>query len=314
MSNTEETKKSVWKKDVMKELIPELRERLLKSKIVLSEEQEQRIAEQLHKVVTYRARIGFFGKTGSGKSSLCNSLFGEDVASISDIAACTRAPQEYLLQLAETRDIVLVDVPGVGESLKRDEEYFALYKRLTPQLDAILWIIKADDRAFTVDEKCWKELVQPYIDDDAPVVVVINQVDKFNPLNDWDYGSSAPGPQQLRLIQEKVVEVSRAFGVSQDRVIPVSAMQGFNIPHLVETVILSLPKQKKIAVLKDIPESKRTQKAKEDAERGFFDAAKEIVINALESTGRVVVEVWESVKPHIGPLLLEALKIWARRK
>jgi len=314
MSNIEETKKSVWKKDMMKELIPELRERLRKSNIVLSEEQEQRIAEKLHEVVTYRARIGFFGKTGSGKSSLCNSLFGEDVASISDIAACTRAPQEYLIQLAETRDIVLVDVPGVGESLKRDEEYFALYKRLTPQLDAILWVIKADDRAFTVDEKCWKELVQPYIEDDAPVVVVINQVDKFNPLKEWNDESNTPGPQQLRLIQEKVAEVSRAFGISQDRVVPVSAMQGFNIPHLVETVILSLPKQKKIAVLKDIPESKRTQKATQDAERGFFDTAKEIVSNVLEITGRVVVEVWGSIKPHVGPLLLAALKIWVRRK
>lgn len=314
MSSPEKPKKSVWKKDVMKELIPELRERLRKSKIVLSKDQEQRIAEQLNDVVTYRARIGFFGKTGSGKSSLCNSLFGEDVASISDIAACTRAPQEYLLQLAETRDIVLVDVPGVGESLKRDEEYFALYKQLAPRLDAILWIIKADDRAFTVDEKCWKELVQPYIEDDAPVVVVINQVDKFNPLKEWNDESNSPGPQQLQLIQEKVAEVSRAFGISADRVIPVSAMQGFNIPHLVETVILSLPKQKKIAVLKDIPENRRTQKAKQDAEKGFFDTAKEIVSNVLKSAGRVVAEVWDSVKPHLGPILLEVFKKWGRRK
>ena len=307
-------KKSVWKKDVFKELIPEMRERFRKNNIVLTKEQEEKIAQQLHEVITYRARLGFFGKTGSGKSSLCNTLFGDDVAKISDIAACTRSPQEYLLQLAQEKDIILVDVPGVGESIKRDDEYFTLYKSLAPNLDAILWIIKADDRAFTTDEKCWKELVRPYIEQDAPVIIVINQVDKFNPLKEWDDEANMPGPQQLISMQEKVAEVARAFSVPQDRVIPVSALRGFNIPHLVETVILSLPAQKKIAVLKDIPEKQQTQKAKDDAKNGFFETAQRILGDIVRGTGKVVVEVWDAVKPYAGRIFIEILKLWGKKR
>ena len=39
-------------------------------------------------VRTYVPKIGVFGVTGVGKSSLCNALFGSDVAVISDVVAC----------------------------------------------------------------------------------------------------------------------------------------------------------------------------------------------------------------------------------
>ena len=41
----------------------------------------------------YQPKIGFMGKTGAGKSSLCNALFGQKICDISDVQACTRQPQ-----------------------------------------------------------------------------------------------------------------------------------------------------------------------------------------------------------------------------
>ncbi|MBW6101324.1 hypothetical protein HTY54_20665 [Escherichia coli] len=37
--------------------------------------------------------------------------------------------------------------PGVGESRDRDAEYEALYRDILLELDSVLWLIKADDRA-----------------------------------------------------------------------------------------------------------------------------------------------------------------------
>ncbi|MDN2301258.1 hypothetical protein FCY69_25965, partial [Escherichia coli] len=40
--------------------------------------------------------------------------------------------------------MVITDLPGVGESRDRDAEYEALYRDILPELDLVLWLIKAD--------------------------------------------------------------------------------------------------------------------------------------------------------------------------
>ena len=67
---------------------------------------------------SYTPKVGVFGNSGVGKSSLCNAIFGKEVAKISDVEACTRKPQEILIG-SENSGIVLVDVPGIGEPFTR---------------------------------------------------------------------------------------------------------------------------------------------------------------------------------------------------
>ena len=57
-------------------------------------EQQQNIKRRINEVLNYEPKVGVFGKTGVGKSSLCNAMFGQDVCPISDVEACTRNPQE----------------------------------------------------------------------------------------------------------------------------------------------------------------------------------------------------------------------------
>lgn len=74
------------------------------------------LRRELNRIRKYTPKIGVFGDTGVGKSSLCNALFGQDIAQISDVEACTREPQEILVSNENGGGIVLVDVPGVGEA------------------------------------------------------------------------------------------------------------------------------------------------------------------------------------------------------
>ena len=67
----------------------------------MTDEQRDRIAAKINDVLSYEPTVGIFGKTGVGKSSLCNALFGKDVCPIDDVVTCTRNPQTVLLGLGQ---------------------------------------------------------------------------------------------------------------------------------------------------------------------------------------------------------------------
>nr|WP_249515401.1 GTPase [Escherichia coli] len=52
------------------------------------------------------------GKTGAGKSSLCNALFEHPLSPVSHAEGCTRKPLHFTLN-AGGRSLTLVDLPGV---------------------------------------------------------------------------------------------------------------------------------------------------------------------------------------------------------
>jgi len=125
---------------------------------------KDKIENRLNELRNYVPKVGVFGKTGVGKSSLCNALFGQDVCEVSDVKACTRDPKEVLLSFGgKDSGLKLVDVPGVGESSERDKEYKELYDKLLPELDLIFWVFKSDDRADASNETFYKEVLNRYV-------------------------------------------------------------------------------------------------------------------------------------------------------
>jgi hypothetical protein len=256
----------------------DLFETLEKRGIKLTPEYKLNIENRLNKVVNYEPKIGVFGKTGVGKSSLCNAVFGRDICPISDVKACTRDPQEVFLSIGQ-KGLKLVDVPGVGESGERDKEYMELYKKLLPELDLVLWVLKGDDRAFSSDETFYKKLVRPYIQDSGkPFFIVINQVDKIEPFREWDEEGRRPGSKQAQNIEEKRKMVAGFFELPLNQVLAVSANERYGLVELVDSMIFALPKDKKVAVLKEVPEKNRSASAKEEADSGFWSTALDIVI------------------------------------
>ena len=255
-------------------------ETLEKLGIPVSNEYKKKITTRIDQIVSYEPRVGVFGKTGVGKSSLCNAVFGCDVCTISDVEACTREPQEVLLSLGE-KGIKLIDVPGVGESRERDQEYAALYQKILPELDVVLWVLKGDDRAFTSDEAFYNEIVKPHLNEGKPFFMVINQVDKIEPFREWNEELRSPGAKQAKNISDKRVNVSAFFNLPLDHVVPVSANEKYGLIELVDSIVHALPDEKKVTLLHGVKKENRSEEAKEEATEGFVKTVIDFVFGML---------------------------------
>ncbi|ELY4670189.1 GTPase family protein [Cronobacter muytjensii] len=164
----------------------------------------EHILQQINQLTHYEPVIGIMGKTGSGKSSLCNALFADKVSPVSDVIACTRDPLCFRLQVGE-HAMTIVDLPGVGESESRDVEYAELYSQQLPRLDLVLWLIKADDRALAVDEHFYREVIgEAYR---HKVLFVISQSDKVEPT----CGCEKLSTEQKQNISRKICLLHELF-------------------------------------------------------------------------------------------------------
>ena len=195
----------------------------------------ERILQQIKQITYYEPVIGIMGKTGSGKSSLCNALFAGEVSPVSDVAACTREPLRFRLQLGK-RYMTIVDLPGVGESSVRDNEYAALYCQQLPRLDLVLWLIKADDRALAVDEHFYHQVIGGAYR--QKVLFVISQADKVEPGS----GGEKLSTEQKQNISRKICLLHELFQ-PVNPVCAVSVRLQWGLRVMAERMIRCLPRE-----------------------------------------------------------------------
>lgn len=239
------------------------------------------VKKELKKVRSYTPKVGVFGDTGVGKSTLCNSLFGKDIAKISDVEACTREPQEVLVSGEDGGGIILVDVPGVGEDAARHQEYIDLYKSLVPELDLVLWAIKSDDRKYMSSIEVYKKVLEPNLES-CPVVFTITQSEKIEPWGGWDSANNKPGEDQQANLQIKVNDVSSRFNVSTNKIVTISSGQKYNLVELVNKVVEVLPNEKKYSFTREAKEENVSEKAAKNALQGIVEHIKEKIGDAWD--------------------------------
>lgn len=243
---------------------------------VLSDELDERLLQCVH----YEPVIGIMGKSGAGKSSLCNTLFRFPPARVDAVKGCTRSAQQY-----KTSDglhaLNIVDFPGIGETPTLDNIYANLYQRWLNKLDLIVWVLKADDRAWNDDIRCYRQLVSQGANP-AHFLFVLNQADKIEPCREWDTATHKPSMRQQQNLQEKVAQVNTVFSPVHP-VLAVSASEGFNIPRWVETLITVLPDKASSAVTRQLEPEYRTEKVTTTAQEGFARVVGDIFDESVEA-------------------------------
>ena len=221
----------------------------------------ERILQQINQLTHYEPVIGIMGKTGAGKSSLCNALFVGEVSPVSDVAACTREPLRFRLQVGE-RYMTLVDLPGVGESGERDAEYAALYRAQLSRLDLVLWLIKADDRALAVDEHFYHQVIgEAYR---HKVLFVISQSDKAEPTS----GGGPLSTAQKQNISRKICLLHELFQ-SVNPICAASVRLQWGLRVMAERMIKCLPREATSPVVAQLQQPFRTMVVREQARDDF---------------------------------------------
>ena len=221
----------------------------------------ERILQQINQLTHYEPVIGIMGKTGTGKSSLCNTLFAGDISPVSDVAACTRKPLQFRLQLGK-RCMTIVDLPGVGESGVRDNEYAALYRQQLPRLDLVLWLIKADDRALAVDEHFYRQVIgEAYR---HKVLFVISQSDKVEPT----CGGEKLSTEQKQNISRKICLLHELFQ-PVNPVCAVSVRLQWGLLVMAERMIRCLPREASSPVAVQLSAPLRTDAVNKKARDDF---------------------------------------------
>lgn len=275
----------------------QLKDALKKKGIDITDEQEKEFLRACQRDLEYVPKIGIFGKTGAGKSSLCNALFGADVCDVSDVEACTRKFSEHNIG-----GLVLVDCPGLAESAVRDKEYKDEYFKLIPNLDAILWVLKGDDRAYQPDLEFY-EVIKDKIK--SPILFVVNQVDKIEPFREWDVDAHRPGPKQEQNITKRLEYVATVFNVAPSKVVGVSAVESYHLIRLLNELMSALPAQKVINVFSNTTEEmQKSQKLQDKAKEQYENSVKEHI---KETLGELVVKTAIEMVKELIPIIIEKI-------
>ncbi|MCV4859814.1 YfjP family GTPase, partial [Escherichia coli] len=136
-------------------------------------------------------------------------IFQSRICATHPLNGCTRQAHRLTLQLGERR-MTLVDLPGIGETPQHDQEYRALYRQLLPELDLIIWILRADERAYAADIAMHQFLLNEGADP-SRFLFVLSHADRVFPAEEWNATEKCPSRQQELSLATVTARVATLF-------------------------------------------------------------------------------------------------------
>ena len=162
--------------------------------------------------------VSIIGNPNVGKSTLMNALVGRELSIITHKAQTTR---HRILGIINGEDfqVVLSDTPGIIKpNYEMQTSMMNFVKEALVDADVLLYMVTAEEKELK-DEKFFEKIKNTK----APLYVLINKIDQ---------------------ISQEVLENSVAYWKSlfpKANIYPISALTGFYIPELLNTLISILP-------------------------------------------------------------------------
>ncbi|MEH1906949.1 MAG: GTPase family protein [Nostoc sp.] len=120
------------------------------------------------------------GRTGSGKSSLINTLFQADLAAV-DVLPSTDRIQNYQWQTESGETLTLWDTPGYEQVNRAELRNLVLDYAINA--DLLLLATPALDPALQMDVDFLQDIKAEVAD--LPAIAIVTQVDRLRPIREW---------------------------------------------------------------------------------------------------------------------------------
>lgn len=123
-----------------------------------------------------RVHIGIFGKTNVGKSSLINSITGQNISLVSELKGTTTDPVYKAMELLPLGPVVLIDTAGIDDTTSIGALRVEKTEEVLDKLDLAILLVSAEsilsnDVEF---EKKWKEKI---LAKKKPIILAVNKID-----------------------------------------------------------------------------------------------------------------------------------------
>ncbi|GAB2545002.1 GTPase [Gracilibacillus alcaliphilus] len=171
-------------------------------------------------------RLILVGRTGVGKSSLINAIFGKYIAKTSPVAIGTNQLERYNYEADGDVLFEVIDTRGIAESstnqnTSAEEDFTKAVQAFDP--DAVLFLSDATQRARMDEDVAYIKKVYQDIGFEIPLVTVLTHVDNLEParIKEPDQYTES----KLRNIREKkqqMEDLLQELQVKTSKVIPVS--------------------------------------------------------------------------------------------
>ena len=154
--------------------------------------------------------VAILGRPNVGKSTFLNQVLGQKIAIMSDKAQTTRN-KIMGIYTTDSEQIVFIDTPGIHKPKTALGDFMveSAYSTLR-EVETVLFMVPADEERGKGDNMIMERLKAAKI----PVILVINKIDKVHP--------------------DQLLEKIEDFRSQMDfkEIVPISALQGNNIPTL----------------------------------------------------------------------------------
>jgi|YelNatPaOPRAMG01_1025707.scaffolds.fasta_scaffold00365_26 GTP-binding protein Era len=163
------------------------------------------------------AYVGILGKPNVGKSTLINLLIGEKISIIADKPQTTRQRILGILTIDEKAQLIFLDTPGWYEPKHLLGEYMIkVIKETIKDSDILLILIDASSEL----EKEDINLLEIIKKEEKEYLVILNKIDLIS----------------KGILENKINNLLK-LNISEDKIIPISALYGINKEILLEKII-----------------------------------------------------------------------------
>lgn len=189
--------------------------------------------------------ICFLGKTGYGKSSLINCLFGTNF-STNPFYSCTKE----LYSVTTLKDapqgfdaITVYDTPGIGE-FADNEPYQKYYDYAFSNADVVV-LVSTFSRADAPEQELLMDL-KKFINSSKEIkfIIALNHIDSSKvalstDYEPWNHDKNIPSDECVLLINERIKILHEKFDslFMPSCIVPVCAMRDYGIQELKDTIL-----------------------------------------------------------------------------